>query len=90
MVGFNRRFSPAAAQVRKFFADVVSPLAVSIRFNAGQIPADHWLQNEDEGGGRIIGEACHGIDLATFLVGSPPVRVFAESIAGPRAGRRPR
>ena len=85
MVGFNRRFSPAAAKVQKFFADVVSPLAVSIRFNAGQIPADHWLQNEDEGGGRIIGEACHGIDLATFLVGSPPVRVFAESIADPRA-----
>jgi predicted dehydrogenase/threonine dehydrogenase-like Zn-dependent dehydrogenase len=85
MVGFNRRFSPAAAQVQKFFAEVVSPLSVSIRFNSGQIPAEHWLQNEDEGGGRIIGEACHGIDLATFLVGSPPVRVFAESIADSRA-----
>ncbi len=67
--------------MRQFFADAVSPLAVSIRFNAGPLPADHWLQNEDEGGGRIIGEACHAIDLATFLVGSPPVRVFAESVA---------
>jgi predicted dehydrogenase/threonine dehydrogenase-like Zn-dependent dehydrogenase len=85
MVGFNRRFSPAAVEVRRFFTDTTSPLAVSIRFNAGPLPADHWLQDEAEGGGRIIGEACHGIDLATFLVGSPPVRVFAESIASPHA-----
>jgi predicted dehydrogenase/threonine dehydrogenase-like Zn-dependent dehydrogenase len=85
MVGFNRRFSPAAAEVRRFFADATSPLAVSIRFNAGPLPSDHWLQDDAEGGGRIIGEACHGLDLATFLVGSPPVRVFAESIASPHA-----
>jgi predicted dehydrogenase/threonine dehydrogenase-like Zn-dependent dehydrogenase len=85
MVGFNRRFSPAAIEVRRFCADAASPLAVSVRFNAGPLPADHWLQNNDEGGGRIIGEACHAIDLATFLVGSPPVRVFAESIASPHA-----
>jgi predicted dehydrogenase len=60
-------------------------LTVSIRFNAGEIPADHWTQNDDVGGGRIIGEACHAIDLATFLTGSPPVRVYAESIGGPHA-----
>ena len=82
MVGFNRRFSAAAAEVRRFFADADAPLTVSIRFNAGPLPADHWLHHEDEGGGRIIGEACHAIDLATFLVGSPPERVFAESIGG--------
>ena len=86
MVGFNRRFSPAAAEVRRFFADAESPLAVSLRFNAGRLPADHWLQNDAEGGGRIIGEACHAIDLATFLVASPPVRVFAESVAASQAG----
>jgi predicted dehydrogenase/NADPH:quinone reductase-like Zn-dependent oxidoreductase len=80
MVGFNRRFSAAAVEVRRFFANVESPLTVSIRFNAGPLPADHWLQNDEEGGGRIIGEACHAIDLATFLVGAPPVRVFAESV----------
>jgi len=61
------------------------PLTVSVRFNAGAIPADHWIQDEATGGGRIIGEACHAIDLATFLVGSVPVRVFAESIGGPAA-----
>jgi predicted dehydrogenase/threonine dehydrogenase-like Zn-dependent dehydrogenase len=82
MVGFNRRFSPAAAHVRKLFADVAPPIAVSIRFNAGAVAAGHWTQDEEEGGGRLIGEACHAIDLATFLAGSPPVRVFAEAAGG--------
>ena len=85
LVGFNRRFSPAAMKVRTFYSEVTSPLTVSVRFNAGAIPPDHWTQDEGQGGGRIIGEACHGIDLATFLVNSPPVRVFAESIGGPNA-----
>src|SRR5690606_14696154 len=85
MVGFNRRFSQAAQQVKEFFHDVRSPLTVSVRFNAGPIPADHWTQDDEVGGGRIIGEACHGIDLATFLTGSLPVRVYAESIGGPQA-----
>jgi predicted dehydrogenase/threonine dehydrogenase-like Zn-dependent dehydrogenase len=85
MVGFNRRFSPAAILTRSFLEPVSSPLAVSIRFNAGSIPAEDWIQDERIGGGRIIGEACHAIDLATFLVGSPPVRVFAESVGGPHA-----
>lgn len=85
MVGFNRRFSPAARAVRQFFATTAEPLTVSIRFNAGLIPADHWTQDDSIGGGRIIGEACHAIDLATYLTGSPVVRVFAESIGGPTA-----
>ena len=49
--------------------------------STGDIPVDHWTQHEDEGGGRIIGEACHAIDLATYLAGSVPVRVYAESVA---------
>jgi predicted dehydrogenase/threonine dehydrogenase-like Zn-dependent dehydrogenase len=85
MVGFNRRFSPAARRTRDFFADVSAPLTVSVRFNAGQIPIDHWVHDEIEGGGRLVGEACHAIDLATFLVNSPVVRVFAESIASQHA-----
>jgi len=87
MVGFNRRFSPAARRVKQAFAGFDGPLTVSVRFNAGVIPADHWIQDEQVGGGRIVGEACHGIDLASYLVGSPPVRVFAESIGGPHAGQ---
>jgi predicted dehydrogenase len=85
MVGFNRRFSPAAMYVREFFADVRLPLTVSIRFNAGAVAPDEWVQNDQVGGGRVIGEACHGIDLATYLIGSPPVRVFGESIGGLQA-----
>jgi predicted dehydrogenase len=86
MVGFNRRFSPAAIKVKLFFADACVPLTISVRFNAGPVPADHWTQDDVEGGGRIIGEACHGIDLATFLAGSPPVRVYAESVGGATGG----
>jgi len=85
MVGFNRRFSPSARLVGEFLADVKAPLTVSIRMNAGHVPADHWVQDGEVGGGRIIGEACHAIDLATFLAGAPPTRVFAESIGGPDA-----
>jgi predicted dehydrogenase len=59
---------------------------VSVRFNAGAVPSDHWVHDEIEGGGRIVGEACHAIDLATFLVGSPAVRVFAESVGSQHAG----
>jgi len=83
MVGFNRRFAPAAKIVSDFFSTVNQPITVSIRFNAGEIPLEHWTQDEMVGGGRIIGEACHAIDLATYLTGSLPVRVFAESIGGP-------
>ncbi len=82
MVGFNRRFAPATVRLKQFLADCHDPLTVSIRFNAGHVDHNHWTQNETIGGGRIIGEACHGIDLATFLCGSPVVRVFAESIGG--------
>ncbi|MEL6106335.1 MAG: bi-domain-containing oxidoreductase [Planctomycetota bacterium] len=80
MVGFNRRFAPAAQQLKAFFADCDDPITVSFRFNAGDIPADHWTQDDLEGGGRLIGEACHAIDFATFVTGSEPIRVFAESI----------
>lgn len=81
MVGFNRRFSPAAVKLRAFFSRIDTPLTIAIRFNAGDLPVDHWTQNDDVGGGRIIGEACHAIDLATYLAGSVPIRVFAESVA---------
>jgi len=82
MVGFNRRFSPAARRVREFLSEVHAPLTVSVRCNAGQVPEGHWTQDEAVGGGRIIGEACHAIDLATYLTGALPVRVFCESVGG--------
>lgn len=81
-VNFNRRFSPSAKAAREFFAQVSEPITVTMRFNAGAVPAEHWAQDDSIGGGRIIGEACHGIDLVTYLTGSVPVRVYAEAAVG--------
>jgi polar amino acid transport system substrate-binding protein len=74
MVGFNRRFSPLAQRAKEFFAGVNSPLSMLYRVNAGRIPKEHWTQDAQEGGGRIVGEAVHFIDLMQFLTGSPPSR----------------
>lgn len=80
MVGFNRRFSPHARAARDFFAGRQSPLSISYRINAGRIPRESWIQDAREGGGRIIGEVCHFIDLMQFLTGAITTRVYAESI----------
>lgn len=77
MVGFNRRFAPATRQAIAHFAGVKSPLVVAIRINAGAIPANHWIQDPQVGGGRMIGEGCHFIDLASALVGSNVKTVYA-------------
>jgi predicted dehydrogenase len=79
MVGFNRRFSAAAASARELFAGVEEPVTAVYRFNAGELPPGHWVLDLEVGGGRIVGEACHSIDLLTFLHGSPAVRVHAEA-----------
>lgn len=81
MVGYNRRFSPLARAAKDFVKDRQAPLSMVYRVNAGRIPRTHWIQDPREGGGRIIGEVCHFIDLMQFLTGSLPVRVYAESIA---------
>ena len=81
MVGFNRRFSPLARVAKDFFAGRQAPLSISYRVNAGRIPKSHWSQDPREGGGRIIGEVCHFVDLMQFLTGSVTTRVYAESIA---------
>lgn len=77
MVGFNRRFAPATEKVLEHFNGVKSPLVVNIRINAGHIPADHWIQDPQAGGGRMIGEGCHFIDLASALVRSNVKTVYA-------------
>ncbi|HEY7894289.1 MAG TPA: bi-domain-containing oxidoreductase [Gemmatimonadaceae bacterium] len=71
MVGFNRRFAPLTAELQRKLAGRGGPLATVITVNAGAIPRDHWTQDAEQGGGRIIGEACHFIDLARALTGSP-------------------
>ena len=80
MVGFNRRFSPHARAAKEFFTAVSAPLSINYRVNAGRIPRTHWIQDPREGGGRIIGEVCHFIDLMQFLTGALTERVYAESI----------
>ena len=78
-VGFNRRFAPHVRKMVSALARRSSPVNIVIRANAGAIPATHWIQRIEEGGGRIIGELCHFIDLAACLVGTQPSRVFAMS-----------
>jgi predicted dehydrogenase len=80
MVGFNRRFSPAARRAKEIIAGRQNPLVIFYRVNAGYLPPDHWTQTE-EGGGRIIGEACHIFDLFQYFVGAPVVEVSATAIA---------
>ncbi|RJR20356.1 MAG: oxidoreductase [Desulfobacteraceae bacterium] len=81
MVGYNRRFSPFAQEVAKVFPS--GPLAMIYRINAGAIPPDSWIQDQDLGGGRIIGEVCHFVDLLTFSNGSLPKTVFAQAMDAP-------
>jgi polar amino acid transport system substrate-binding protein len=81
MVGFNRRFAPLTQRAKEFFNNLDAPLSILYRVNAGRIPSEHWMQDAEEGGGRIIGEVCHFIDLLQYLIGAPPVYLFAESIS---------
>src|SRR5262249_5059134 len=82
MVGFNRRFPPQAVARRKRLTGRVEPVALYIMVNAGPLPSDHWTNDPAVGGGRIIGEGCHFIDLALFLVGSPITAVQAIEMHG--------
>ncbi len=77
-VGFNRRFAPGTARLRSFFGSS-GPLSITYRFAPPFIPADHWTQDPEVGGGRIVGEACHAIDTCVAIAQSPPVKVYAES-----------
>ena len=77
MVGFNRRFSPQIQKMKALLAAVNEPKSFIMTMNAGAIPADHWTQDIEVGGGRIIGEACHFIDLMRYLAGSEIVSVQA-------------
>lgn len=80
VVGFNRRFSPFALEAKKLLGDVHRPINVIATMNAGFIPDDHWVQDLEIGGGRIIGEACHYIDLITFFTNSVVTEVIMNSM----------
>lgn len=85
MVGFNRRFAPMITRLKAFLAPISEPLALHYRINAGYLPPDHWVNDREQGGGRMLGEACHFIDLLMFLAASPIVEVAARALgAGAR------
>jgi predicted dehydrogenase/threonine dehydrogenase-like Zn-dependent dehydrogenase len=83
MVGFNRRFAPLAVQMKKFLDEIHEPLAIHYRVNAGYIPADHWVNDPEQGGGRILGEVCHFVDFLCFLAGACPIEVQAQTVGNP-------
>jgi predicted dehydrogenase/threonine dehydrogenase-like Zn-dependent dehydrogenase len=82
MVGFNRRFAPATVFLRERLARLAGARVVQIRVNAGAIPPDSWVHDPVVGGGRLLGEGCHFVDLALYLAGSPAVEVSASALGG--------
>ena len=77
MVGFNRRFSPHAIKIKSLLSNVKEPKSIIMTVNAGSIPKDNWVHDSEVGGGRILGEGCHFIDLLRFLIGFPISSVIA-------------
>ena len=80
MVGFNRRFAPMTVRLKSFLAPISEPLALNCRINAGHLPPDHWVNDREQGGGRILGEVCHFVDLLMFLAGAPVVEVETRAV----------
>jgi predicted dehydrogenase len=78
MIGFNRRFSPHATFIKKRIGE--GKMSMIYRINAGFIPPDSWIQDMKIGGGRIIGEVCHFVDMMTYMCGSVPVKVMASAL----------
>lgn len=83
MVGYNRRFAPYTQYIKNELIQG-SPISMNFRINAGEIPYDHWIQDKEIGGGRIIGEVCHFLDLSMFFAGSKPKSLYAVEIPDPQ------
>jgi predicted dehydrogenase len=86
MVGFNRRFAPQIVKMHELLAGIREPKAFVMTVNAGAIPSEHWTQDAEAGGGRIVGEACHFIDLLRHLAGAP---ITSHHVAAIRGGTGP-
>jgi predicted dehydrogenase len=82
MVGFNRRFAPQVVKMHALLAGIREPKAFVMTVNAGAIPPEHWTQDPHSGGGRIVGEACHFIDLLRHLAGTPITSHHVSAIRG--------
>lgn len=79
-VGFNRRFSPHSVKMKSFLGERPGPMNVIATMNAGHIPPEVWVHDLESGGGRIVGEACHYVDLITYLTGSKVVEVSMQAM----------
>jgi predicted dehydrogenase/threonine dehydrogenase-like Zn-dependent dehydrogenase len=88
MVGFNRRFAPQVQKIKALLAGVREAKSFVMMVNAGSIPAEHWTQDPEVGGGRIIGEACHFIDLLRFLAGASIASVQVAALGTQGQGMR--
>ena len=86
MVGFNRRFAPATVELKKLLAQTPGPKSMAYQVFAGPLAPDHWYANLEESGGRVLGEACHMLDFACFVLEAKPVRVTAQTV-WPAQGR---
>jgi len=80
MVGFNRRFAPHTKKMMELLEGRTEPLSIIMTINSGSIPLDHWTQNQSLGGGRIIGEGCHFVDLMRFIVGQKIQSITASAM----------
>lgn len=83
MIGFNRRFAPTSIKMKSLLDSVQQPKCLIATINAGALPASHWAHDPEQGGGRIIGEGCHFIDLMRFFVGAPITDVVSTQISLP-------
>lgn len=79
MVGFNRRYAPLAIKMREHISSDDYPKQILIRVNAGRVGKDHWINDQQEGGGQLLGEGCHFVDLSCWLAGHVPTTVNATS-----------
>jgi len=82
-VGFNRRHAPLVRKLRESLVSKGRPWEVLVRVNAGALPTDHWLNDPVQGGGRLLGEGCHFVDLVSWIVGALPMAVACSMLPGP-------
>lgn len=80
MVGFNRRFAPFIQKSKQFIDKSAEAKIIHYRVNAGYLPLNHWLHDPLQGGGRIIGEGCHFIDICIYLIGQKPLSVQTKAL----------
>ncbi len=86
LVGFNRRYAPMAIKMRDFFGSRAQPLSIYYRSNVGFRPENHWLHNPQQGGGVILGEACHFIDFCYWFVNAPIIDLDVSALNGKDTG----